>query len=116
MREQRTARRTPAARSKKNSRAEEKQVPVAQFGADSMAGAFAGREFVKQMIANASPYDLGWRVLELIKKGTFGGFEVGFFDEIAHLACGSPMLDAENNAFNHGRDPGPIEDAPPASA
>jgi hypothetical protein len=49
------------------------------------------------MLASCSPYDLGWRVQELIKAGQFGGYEVGFFDEIAHLACGSPML-ADDNA------------------
>lgn len=70
----------------------------AAYAAQCVAGALAAREFVKQMLANASPYDLGWRVQEIAKSGRFGGFEVGFFDEIAHLACGSPMLVAEENA------------------
>lgn len=73
------------------------------YGADCMAGAVAARSFVKQMIADRRYEQLGLQVREMIRAGAFGGYEVGFFGEIARVLAGVTPL-STHYAIEHALD------------
>lgn len=78
-----------------------------------MAGAFAAREFLKEMIDDRAYFMLAQKVHDVMRSGKFGGFEVGFFGEIARATTGGrALLLSEYYAVNHGRDPDFVENAP----
>lgn len=82
----------------------------ARYGAECMAGAMAARSFIKEMVSENAYYRLALRVKEMIEAGKFGGFEVGFFEEIARATGGDKtVLLSDYYAFNDGQDPGVVE-------
>lgn len=88
-----------------------------EYSADCMAGAMAARDFLKQMIDERAYFMLAQKVREIMNSGKFGGFEVGFFGEIARATTGGrALLLSEYYAFNGGHDPEPVYEVPPASA
>ena len=66
--------------------------PTGTYSADCAAGAFAARAFLKEMLAEHAYERLGFRIHDMIKAGTFGGYEVGFSGEIARAVGGVTRL------------------------
>ncbi len=82
----------------------------ARYGAECAAGAMAARSFIQEMISQNAYYRLAQRVKEMMAAGNFGGFEVGFFEEIARAAGGDKtILLSDYYAFNGGLDPGVVD-------